>query len=68
MIRGTCEVCKRDVTTAEQAAFPVRGWELERSQGGANRILDRRREPDRIAHASCIEFQVKHGGQQGLGI
>lgn len=66
MIRGTCEFCGKDVTTAELAAFPVKGWELERTQGGANRILDRKREPNRIAHASCAEHHARHGGQTGL--
>lgn len=64
--RGTCEFCHEAVEVTQTAAFPVSGWEVEREQGGANRILDRKRAPDRIAHASCVEHHVKHGDQESL--
>ncbi len=42
--RGTCLVCGRPVLPTETAAYPVRGWEVERpGGGGANRILRRER-------------------------
>lgn len=71
MIRGTCEFCDHPVTTAEVAAWPVEGWEKERpgpsgSRGGANQVLGRKRIPNRIAHASCLEHHLKHGAQEGL--
>lgn len=66
--RGTCHFCRQPVLDHEQAAFPVHGWELEREQGGANRILGREREPDVIAHAQCAEVHVKRGDQTALPI
>lgn len=55
IVRGRCEFCGQDVTNATNAAWRVRGWELERSRGGANYIADKERQPDRIAHALCVE-------------
>ena len=57
--RGTCEFCQREVSNGQRAAFRVRGWEVERDQGGANHILGRERQPDRIVHARCVEEQVR---------
>lgn len=55
--RGTCEFCGREVTN-ELAAFRVRGWEIERTQGGANYIAGKERQANRIAHAACVEHVV----------
>jgi len=57
-VRGTCEFCGEPVHEHESAGFRIRGWELERSQGGANRILGRERQPNRIVHAACVEHYV----------
>lgn len=57
-VRGTCEFCGQAVHENESAGFRIRGWELERSQGGANRILGRERQPNRIVHARCVEHYV----------
>ncbi len=60
--RGTCLVCGRPVLPTETAAYPVRGWEVERpGGGGANRILRRERE-DGIAHKVCVQ----HGQRDSL--
>lgn len=55
MIRGNCAYCGGEVTTKQQAAFRVTGVELEREQGGANRIFAKEREPNWIAHRHCAE-------------
>lgn len=56
--RGTCPFCIRPVLETDTAAFPVTGWEVERAQGGANRILGRERVPDTVAHESCVKAHV----------
>ena len=63
--RGTCEFCHRQVSGADRAAFRVRGWELERAQGGANHITGKERQPERIAHALCVTTAV-HDDRRGL--
>lgn len=57
--RGICEFCGNPVTGLHTAAFRIRGWEVERQDGGANRILGRERQPNRIVHAWCAEDDVK---------
>lgn len=57
--RGTCEFCKREVSSADRAGFRVRGWELERSQGGMNHVVGKERQPDRIAHALCVASAIR---------
>lgn len=64
--RGNCEFCGEPVPITAVAAFPVKGWEVERDGGGANRILGREREPNRIAHAVCAEHHVHHGQQTSM--
>jgi hypothetical protein len=62
--RGRCEFCGALVHEHEKAAFRIRGWEVERDQGGANRILGRERQPNRIVHARCVEHHFaleRHG-------
>jgi hypothetical protein len=56
--RGVCEFCHEDVRSGK-AAFRVRGWELERAQGGANQIVGKERQPNRIAHALCVSIAVR---------
>jgi hypothetical protein len=63
--RGTCEFCREQVSGADMAAFRVRGWELERAQGGANQITGKERQPDRIAHARCVTTAV-NSDRRGL--
>jgi hypothetical protein len=57
-IRGVCEFCNRDVLTSDRGAFRVRGWEIERDQGGANYIAGKERQANRIVHARCVENAV----------
>lgn len=64
--RGQCAFCPLPVLANETAAFPIKGWEVERSAGGANRILGREREPNVIAHATCAERHFKVGDQETL--
>lgn len=65
---GKCEFCGRDVDAAH-AAYPVKGWEVSRGQGGANRILGRERTPNRVAHVTCVERDLLHGrGQTGMAV
>jgi hypothetical protein len=51
---GTCEKCGEKVETPQQPAFPVTGWEVVRSGGGANAIRDRKRIPGRVRHVTCL--------------
>jgi hypothetical protein len=53
------------VQRVETAAFPVRGWEVERGGGGANAIVGRERLPDRIAHAVCVR-QATDRARRGI--
>lgn len=64
MYRGTCEFCGKEVQMRESAAHRVRGWEIERKAGGANYIAGKERQPNRIAHAYCVEHYLnmeRHG-------
>jgi hypothetical protein len=56
---GTCEFCSKPVTGNQRAAYRVRGWELERSQGGANHIAGKERQPNRVCHAMCVETVLR---------
>lgn len=57
--RGTCEFCHEVVTDVDRGAFRVRGWELERQQGGMNHVVGKERQPDRIAHATCVTTAIR---------
>ena len=63
--RGVCEFCEQPVLTSDKGAFRVRGWEIERRQGGANQIVAKERQPNRIAHAHCVEMMAR-AEKQGL--
>lgn len=54
---GGCEFCGEYVEP-RHAAYRVIGWETSRRGGGANRILGRRRLPNRVAHVRCAERAV----------
>jgi hypothetical protein len=69
---GTCDMCHRPVVGTERAAYRVRGWELERKQGGANYIAGKERQPNRVCHALCVERELAglaraRRGQLALG-
>ena len=57
--RGLCEFCKREVTTQDRGAYRIRGWEFERQAGGANQVVGKERQPNRIAHATCVQAAVR---------
>lgn len=57
--RGLCEFCKREVTSQDRGAYRIRGWEFERQAGGANQVVGKERQPDRIAHATCVQAAVR---------
>jgi hypothetical protein len=63
--RGICAHCDQPVTQTQRAAFRARGFEIERSAGGANYISHRERQPDKIWHDFCVDAWVRH--QQGVG-
>ena len=65
---GQCEICGETVDSSQRAAFPVKGWEIQRSQGGANQIFGKVREPNRVAHAYCVEHRHRRGDQGTLGL
>ena len=52
---GPCTFCDEYVRDRD-AAYPIRGWEVIRAGGGANRILARERFPAGVvAHRWCVE-------------
>jgi hypothetical protein len=61
-IIGTCEICGEPVPE-HQAAYPVSGWEALRQGGGANRIIGRHRDENRVAHAHCVERSARQERQ-----
>lgn len=61
--RGSCAFCREPVMPLQKAAYPVTGWEIERDQGGANRIAGKERQPNLIAHARCLEAHLRRGEQ-----
>ena len=70
---GTCEICGKTVTDLTSRAYRVRGWEIVRQQGGANKITGKVREPERIAHGRCAEDDAKKErrglrGQEGFDV
>ncbi len=66
MFYGVCEKCGEDVRDPEQPAYPVRGWEVGRTGGGANAIRNRERQPNRVRHVGCIPRPGKTEGQEQL--
>jgi len=63
---GTCEKCGTPVESPQQPAFPVTGWEVGRSGGGANAIRNRQRVPDRVRHVTCLPSDKARDNQGGL--
>ena len=59
---GDCEFCDGPVDH-HHAAHPVSGWEKLRGQGGANRIIGRKRDTTRVAHSRCAEFAAEQERQ-----
>jgi hypothetical protein len=57
--RGICEFCEGEVFPWQSAGHRIRGWEIERTGGGANRIAGKERQSGRIVHASCLERHLK---------
>ena len=68
---GNCEKCGEPVDSnainaQKVAAYPVTGWEISRSGGGANQIKDRQRVPNRVRHAGCVPAPGEIEGQESL--
>lgn len=57
--RGVCSYCKQEVRSGDRGAYRVRGWEFERQAGGANQIVGKERQPNRIAHATCVTAALR---------
>jgi hypothetical protein len=51
---GICEECGEPVEAHHTPAYPVKGWEVGRTGGGANAIKQREREPNRVRHVTCL--------------
>ena len=67
--RGNCHECGKEIMLHEKIAYRIRGFEVEREGGGANSILGKERQPDRIWHVPCARRVVKYGpGQDDLGL
>ena len=70
---GVCYFCGDVVESWHSVAWPVVGWEAERGQGGANRIIGRKRPADAgVAHVHCVEAHFSkerrriHPGQESF--
>ena len=67
--KGVCVQCGKYVEHYESAAYAVTGYELERKQGGANRIYHKQRVDNFIAHArsdyDCLHHWIKRHESQG---
>ena len=59
VFRGVCEFCRKEVRSGDRAAYRCRGWEFERQAGGANQIVGKERQPNRIAHATCVQAALR---------
>jgi hypothetical protein len=53
-VYGLCEKCGLVVESPQTPAYPIRGWEVGRTGGGANAIKNRERIPGRVRHNTCI--------------
>ena len=54
-VYGVCEKCGEPVREGQAPAYPVTGWEVGRTGGGANAIRLRERVPNRVRHAAtCL--------------
>lgn len=62
---GPCEHCGQQVRS-DEAAYPITGWEVARSAGGANAIRERERVPNRVRHERCLPARVQERAQQQL--
>lgn len=62
---GTCEVCRRPVQSPHTPAYPVTGYEVLRSQGGANAIRNRQRVPGKVLHETCVPRASDAPAEQG---
>lgn len=66
---GTCEKCGLEVTSASgPPAYPVTGWEVQRTDGGANQIKDRERIPNRVRHAYCLPRPGQNDRQEAMAL
>ena len=64
---GACESCGQPVRdTNGPPAFPVKGWEVLRADGGANQIKLRERIPNRVRHAHCLPQGNVNEDQESL--
>jgi hypothetical protein len=48
-----CVECGKDVESTRECAHEIRGWELQRSQGGTNHVLWRET-TGRLMCATCV--------------
>lgn len=64
--RGICHRCGEEIAPGMLVAYRVRGWEIERTAGGANYIAGKERQPDRIWHAECVKSMLRVGDQLSL--
>ena len=64
---GNCEICGNPVEPHHTPAWPLQAecWEIGRPGGGANHIVNRRRQPGRITHWTCLEPRLR---RQKLGL
>lgn len=61
--KGVCEVCHQVVSEAQTAAYPITGWETEGKTAG---VKGRKRVPNRIVHAVCLDGYLKRGEQEAM--
>jgi hypothetical protein len=62
---GPCVHCGEPVQSFQVHVFKVEGYEETRSQGGANKVMERTRVPDLVWHRACWELWLHSGDGQG---
>jgi hypothetical protein len=67
--KGTCLHCLKLIGWSQLAAYEITGYEIERKQGGANQIVERKRVDKRMWHLynddgiNC--FNHRHDHERG---
>lgn len=60
-----CPFPGKRVEGGHTPAYPITGWEVGRSGGGANRIYARERIPNRVRHQTCLPQSGEAEEEQG---
>jgi len=62
---GPCAKCGETVRSSQTHVFRVSGYEETREGGGANKIMEKTREPNLVWHKTCWELWLRAIPGQG---